>query len=368
MSERGAKPPVEAAKADNAVGSSPTHISNPKLRYEAEKALAWSLVVGFVILAAFLAQSLLVIFGAMVFAAMLDGGARLLGRAVKIGRGWRLAMVLVAMVAFVAWLAYFAGSQISQQAAEFPALVGQQLGRFFQWLQDKGLDVGQTDVKSLVGNVFSGVGTVTKAIGGLLGGITTGVLIMIIGIYLAIDPRPYERGLAWMVPEESREAVAETLDVMAFTLRRLLGGRLLGMFAEGLFTWALLSLIGVPMAALLGLITGLLAFIPNIGAIISGVLMTLVGFSGGTEMGLWTIATYFLVQNFDGYILVPMIAKKTVDLAPALVLMSQLIFGVLFGILGLALADPMLAMIKVALEKRSERFDRDNKARKASAE
>ena len=150
---------------------------------------------------------------------------------------------------------------------------------------------------------------------------------MIIGIYLAIDPRPYERGLAWMVPEESREEFAKTLDRMAFTLRRLLAGRLVGMVVEGLFTWALLSLIGVPMAALLGLITGLLAFIPNIGAIISGVLMMLVGFSGGTEMGLWTIGVYFLVQNFDGYILVPMIAKKTVDLAPALVLMSQLIFG-----------------------------------------
>jgi len=360
--------------ADDHVGSSPTHIANPRLRFEAKKALVWAVVIGLVALSVYLAQSLLVIFGAMVFACMLDGGARLLGRALKIGRGWRLGIVILAMVAFIAWLFWFAGSQISQQAALFPTLVGEQLGRLFAWLRDKGFAVGQDDVQNIASSLFSGVGTVTRAIGGLVGGLATLFLIVIIGIYLAIDPRLYERGFAWMVPKEQRGQVADTLGKMAFTMRRLLAGRLVGMVAEGVFTWALLAhggaLIGlgpVPMAALLGLITGLLAFIPNIGAIISGVLMVLIGFSGGTEMGLYTIFVYFLVQNFDGYILVPMIAKKTVDLAPALVLAAQLIFGVLFGLLGLALADPLLAMIKVGLEKRSERFDRQGKAKKARA-
>jgi predicted PurR-regulated permease PerM len=274
------------------------------------------------------------------------------------------------MVAFFAWLFYFAGSQISRQAAECPALVGEQLGRLFAWLQAKGFAVGEEEVRNIAGNIFSGVGTVTRAIGGIFGGLATGFLIVIIGIYLAIDPRPYERGLSWMVPKEQRRYVAETLGKMAFTMRRLLAGRLVGMAFEGVFTWAMLMGWGlyagtpVPMAALLGLLTGLLAFFPNIGAIISGVLMVLVGFSGGTEMGLYTIFVYFLVQNIDGYVIVPMIAKKTVDLAPALVLGAQLIFGVLFGILGLALADPMLAMIKVALEERADRFDAAGKAKR----
>jgi putative permease len=183
------------------------------------------------------------------------------------------------------------------------------------------------------------------------------LLIVIIGVYLAADPRAYERGVAWMVPEEHRPAFFDTISHQAYTMRRLLAGRLLGMVLEGLFTWAALAIYGVPMAVLLGLITGLLVFIPNVGAIISGVLMVLVGFSGGTEMGIYTIFVYLLVQNFDGYVLIPMIAKKTVDLAPALVLSAQLIFGVLFGIMGLALADPLLAMIKVALERRSERLE-----------
>jgi predicted PurR-regulated permease PerM len=59
----------------------------------------------------------------------------------------------------------------------------------------------------------------------------------------------------------------------------------------------------------------------------------------------------------DGNIIVPMVAKKTVDLAPALVLGAQLIMGALFGILGLALADPLVALIKIALERQSARND-----------
>jgi putative permease len=83
--------------------------------------------------------------------------------------------------------------------------------------------------------------------------------------------------------------------------------------------------------------------------------MILVGFSGGADMGLYTVLVYFVVQTFDGYVTVPLIARNTVDLAPALVLGFQLIMGILFGVIGLFLADPLLAMIKIALERRAER-------------
>ncbi len=139
-----------------------------------------------------------------------------------------------------------------------------------------------------------------------------------------------------------------------WTLRRLMFGRLVGMALEGLFVWIALTLVGVPMAGRLGVITGLLAFLPNIGSIVSGVLTILVGFSAGTETGLSAIAVYVAVQMFDGYVVVPTVARRSVDLAPALVLGAQILFGALFGILGLALADPMVAMVKVALERRAK--------------
>jgi predicted PurR-regulated permease PerM len=357
---------VEDKDAERTIGSSPTHIANPELRNEAKRAVVWVAVVGLAVLAVYVSQALLVIFGAMVFAAMLDGGARLLGRVLPIGRGWRLGIVIALTVAFIVWLFYFAGSQISQQAAQLPALVGEQFSRFIVWLQGKGFAANQEDVGKLAGTFASGVGIVTRAIGGILGAGATLVLVVTIGLYLAFEPRLYERGLAWMLPHGQRSDFYETANRMAFTLRRLMAGRLFGMVFEGFFIFLALFIYGVPMAALLGIITGLLAFIPNIGAIISGVLMVLVGFSGGTEMGIYTLVVYFVVQNIDGNIVVPLIARRTVDLAPALVLAFQLIMGILFGILGLFLADPLLAMTKVWLNRRAEIADRQNGAAPAA--
>jgi predicted PurR-regulated permease PerM len=157
-----------------------------------------------------------------------------------------------------------------------------------------------------------------------------------------------------MLPADRRDYFQGTALLMGRSLRRLMAGRLLGMAVEGVATWILLMAYGVPMAALLGLLTGLLAFLPNIGAPISGLLMILVGFSGGVDMGIYCIIVYVVVQTVDGNIIVPMVAKKTVDLAPALVLGAQLIMGALFGILGLALADPLVAMLKIWLEREAQ--------------
>src|SRR3546814_4588101 len=89
-----------------------------------------------------------------------------------------------------------------------------------------------------------------------------------------------------MLPATSRGDFYETADRMGFVMRRLLAGRMVGMAVEGIGTGIGLWIGGVPMAALLGIITGLLTFIPNIGAFISGVLIVLVGFSAGWDTGM----------------------------------------------------------------------------------
>ena len=185
------------------------------------------------------------------------------------------------------------------------------------------------------------------------------VMILVIGIFIAVEPRLYQRGVAWMLPLDHRDAFYRTAERMGQTLRRLMAGRLVGMAVEGVGVGVLLAAGGVPMATLLGIITGLLAFLPNIGAIISGILIVLAGFSAGVDSGFWAIGVYLAVQTVDGYLVVPYVARKTVDLAPALVLGAQLLFGALFGIMGLALADPMVAMLKTALEQKSKEDEAD---------
>jgi predicted PurR-regulated permease PerM len=157
-----------------------------------------------------------------------------------------------------------------------------------------------------------------------------------------------------MVPTAYRSEFAITLDRMATTLRVLLAGRLTGMAVEGVLTWLILMMLGVPMALLLGIIDAILAFIPNIGSFVTGLLMVAVGFSAGVDTGIAALVAWFVIQTFDGYVVIPMVARRTVDLPPALTLSAQILASTLFGVLGLALADPMTAMIKVALERRSE--------------
>src|SRR3546814_18335277 len=136
-----------------------------------------------------------------------------------------------------------------------------------------------------------------------------------------------------------RDVFYRTIDRMAYTRRRLMAGRLLGMAVEGVGTWALLSLGGVPMAALLGLLTGILAFLPNIGAIISGVLLVLVGFRVSTENGQWALGVYAIVHTVDGYLIVPFGVRKTRDFAQALVPGAQPHFAARFGLCVVVWAD-----------------------------
>jgi predicted PurR-regulated permease PerM len=335
----------------------PTDISDPLLREEAKRAFVWIGIASAFALVVLLAQPLLVVFAGMVFAAMVDGGARLLERVLPIARGWRVAIVLVLVAAFLLWTAYFAGSQIAEQAAALPATVETQTFKTLAWLRSHGFPVEPHDLSGLARQAVGSVGQLTQWVGGIIGVFTTVLLIIVLGIYFAVEPRLYRRGVAWLMPADRRDYFEGTAQLMGSSLRRLMAGRLLGMALEGVCTWILLMLYGVPMAALLGLLTGLLAFLPNIGAPVSGLLMILVGFSGGIDMGIYCIAVYIVVQTVDGNIVVPMVARRTVDLAPALVLGAQLIMGVLFGIVGLILADPLVAMIKIWLEREAARHE-----------
>jgi len=348
-----AKPAVQEDAFREEVG--PTELYDPIIRTEIKRATVWigmtALVVGLV----WLAQPLLLIMGGLVLAAMFDGGARLLGRVLPIPRGIRLTIVVLAVFGFMYWTFVFTGSELAAQAASLQAIVETQIESIGNRIAAAGFNISAEDVKGFGTQILNSVGRVTAAVSSVVGTVTNMAMMLVLAIFIAAEPRMYERGVAWMLPLAEREQFYVTAAKMGSVLRRLMAGRLLGMAVEGFGTWILLSLGGVPMAALLGVLTGLLAFLPNIGAIVSGALIILVGFSAGVDVGLYAIFVYFVVQMVDGYLIVPMVAKRAVDLAPALVLGAQILFGALFGILGLALADPIIAMIKVALERQSER-------------
>src|SRR5215218_3762470 len=326
----------------------PAEFRDPLVRREMAKAAVWFgmalLIVGVIVLA----QPLLLILGGAIFAVFLDGGTRLLGRILPIPRGWRLLLTLLLGFGFLAWVFYFAGTTIAAQFEDLREVVAAQFDKLMVFASSLGL-VPKGPPTNLGSELLGSVGRLTSAVGSAIGALTSVIAMIVIGIFLAAEPRIYDRGIAWMLPVRHRASFYRIAAHVGFTLRRLLFGRLVGMIFEGVFTYIMLMLGGVPMAALLGLVTGVLAFIPNIGAITSGVLMVAVGFSAGPHTGFYAIFVYFFVQNIDGYFVVPYIARRTVDLAPAIVLGMQLLMGALFGILGVLFADPILATLKVVL-------------------
>jgi predicted PurR-regulated permease PerM len=347
-----AKPPTTEPHLER---PGPAEFRDPLIRREIAKATVWLgmalAIVGVIVLA----QPLLLIVGGAIFAVFLDGGVRLLGRFLPIPRAWRLVLVLLLGFGFIGWVFWFAGTTIAAQAEALRAVVTAQFSRLMQFAGSLGL-VPPSEMSSNLGSqLLGGVGRLTSAVGTAIGALTSVIAMIVIGIFLASEPRIYDRGIAWMLPLRLRSGFYRVAEHVGFTLRRLLFGRLVGMIFEGFFTWFMLSLGGVPMAGLLGLVTGVLAFIPNIGAITSGVLMVAVGFSAGAHQGVFAIFVYFFVQNIDGYLVVPYIARRTVDLAPAVVLAMQLLMGALFGILGVLFADPILATLKVVLVDLSRR-------------
>ncbi len=338
----------------------PTEFRNASTSAEVKRAAIWLGMGLLVVVLVVLAQPIMLIIAGLVFAVILDGGTRLLGRVLPIGRSWRLAIVTLAGFAFIAWTFFYAGTTLAGQAEELRAVVTEQSERLTAYLRQTGL-MPQGDMSQVGSQMLGGVGRLTTALSTAVGAISSILMVLVIGIFVAIEPKLYDRGVAWMLPTTSRHGFYDLSNKVGFTLRRLMFGRIIGMVVEGVGTWLMLLAGGVPMAALLGLLTGLLAFIPNIGAIVSGLLMIAVGFSAGTDAGLWAIATYLIVQTVDGYLIVPYVARRTVDLAPALVLAAQLVFGALFGLLGLLLADPIVAAIKTALEEFAGRGTEETK-------
>ena len=340
----------------------PSDFTDAATSREFHRAAIWIGMVVAVALTWLLAQPLLLIIGGVVFGALLDGGVRLLGKAFpRLKRGIRLAIVALFAIGFLVGFFYLAGSQLAGQFEALRTVVMNQVTRLVDYGHRLGLVPPNQGAGQIGQQLVGSLGRVTAALGTALSALSSLLAIIVLGLFIAMEPRLYERGIAWMLPLKNRQDFYRTADRMGHTLRRLMAGRLVGMAVEGVFVGIALTLIGVPMAPLLGVLTGLLAFLPTIGGIVSGALIVLVGFSASTNVGIGALIVYILVQTFDGYVVVPMVARRAVDLPPALVLGCQLLFGALFGILGLALADPIVAMVKVLLEQKSELAAEDAK-------
>jgi predicted PurR-regulated permease PerM len=197
--------------------------------------------------------------------------------------------------------------------------------------------------------VFSGLtaGTALTAATTTLGVLATILIVAFLGLFFALTPRVYVRGFVALFPAAYRPRVEGVLADTAVSLRAWLGAQFVAMAVVGVVTWVGLLLLGVPLALGLAFLAFLLEFIPVVGPLVSAVPAILVGLSVNPMLGLWVALLYLAIQQFEGYVLLPLLQRWAVHLPPALYLIGIVAFGVLFGWIGVLLAAPLMVATAV---------------------
>jgi predicted PurR-regulated permease PerM len=195
---------------------------------------------------------------------------------------------------------------------------------------------------------LAGIAGVAK---GVAGALTAVALLVLAGIYLAVDFGLYRNGLVRLVPPARRARFEVALDKSGQALSRWLLGQAILMLLMGVAVAVGLSLLGMPLALALGLIAGLLEFVPFFGPIASGLLAVLIAFSLGPTQALYVALLFVVLQQFEGSLLVPLIQRWTVSLPPVLGLLAVVVFGALFGVSGVVLGTPLMVVIVVLVKQ-----------------
>ncbi|MGB8607884.1 AI-2E family transporter, partial [Bradyrhizobium sp.] len=185
-------------------------------------------------------------------------------------------------------------------------------------------------------------------------GTTSGILantlvILFLGLLFSFDPRVYRESVLLLVKPSSRDRVRAVLDEMGNVLRLWLVGQLIRIVLMAACVWLALYLLGLPGAFLLGAQAGVSNFVPYLGPILAAIPVGLVAMPLGTSMVIWAVGIYTVIQSIEGYVIGPLILRQAVELPPAWTLVAIVLFGSLFGVLGIALSMPLLAVGRIAV-------------------
>jgi predicted PurR-regulated permease PerM len=221
-----------------------------------------------------------------------------------------------------------------------------------QWLAERLIQLREDATEFLLSDSF------VKGAGGVAGGVvssTFGVIgdvavVISVGLFFAIHPSLYAQGLVRLLPIPRRKRAALILAQVGTQLQWWFVGQLCSMFSIGIVTYLGLKLLGVPMAVTLAMLAGLMNFVPNFGPLIAAAPAVVLAFAPrGDQTELrpalagWVIVMYIIIQLLEGWVITPFFQQRAVELPPALIIISQVVFALFFGPIGLILATPILA-------------------------
>ena len=183
-----------------------------------------------------------------------------------------------------------------------------------------------------------------SSIFGMIGGF---VLVIFIAMYLASEPGLYREGVLHLIPHKKRDRAEEYIDTLSKTLRQWLVARLIAMVVIGAITGTALALLKVEGAAALGVLAGLLEFVPFFGPIVSAVPAIGIALLDSPQKALYVVILYLIVQQLEGNVITPLLLEKRLDIPPILTIVAVSALGVVFGVIGMLIAEPLLAVVLV---------------------
>ncbi|MGE5182191.1 MAG: AI-2E family transporter [Acidobacteriota bacterium] len=298
------------------------------------------------------APILILTFGGLLFGIWLRGAAESLARHAHMRVGWAIAIcvVVLGLVLFVGleWVA----PHVQEQA-------GPLWNESVQAVRDLRAQLGD----SLLGRLLSTdtihlgawikahallAGTFVIDVFGVLGSI---VYVAFVGLYYAASPRLYRRGMLALVPRSRRERIDQLCDELGWALRRWMWARLASMILLGAASTLALWLLGIPLALTLGVLAGVLLFVPYLGSIASAIPALLVALTVSPMHVVYVAIVYVLIHLADGYLLTPQLLNRAVDTPPLVLLAAQLVAGALWGLIGITFATPLVACAMIVVKR-----------------
>jgi predicted PurR-regulated permease PerM len=354
-------------------------------RLLARNDLAWAITVGgigIVLFAALLmlawhfAATLFLIFAGVLLGAALTAMTDALGRLIRLPHPVRLGIVCLALVALLLSVLVLGGATIADQAKVLSGTIKSQLVDLKSFLEKNGIDTSYFELgnanaqpgdqgnatpnlpsphnlpsaSTLASSGGAIVSQTLKLLLGTVSAVSNIFIILFLGLAFAAQPSVYRSGLLFLAPARYRDRVTDIFDRIGETLERWLIAQILTMFAVFAVTWIGLAIIGIPSSFILGIQAGLLAFIPTVGALVAGLIVVLASLGSGWVATLSALALFLGVHAMESFLLTPIIQRQALDIPPATLFAFQIFLGVVFGIWGLALALPLIAIVKVIID------------------
>jgi predicted PurR-regulated permease PerM len=354
-------------------------------RVAARNDLAWAISAGGIGVVAFAAMllftwyfaaTLFLIFAGMLLGVALNAMTKLLGHVVKLPHSLRLTIVCLVLVGLLSGVVFLGGATIAQQATVLSDTIKSQLVGVKAFLERNGIDTSYFDLGNpdasgasstpatpgastthnlpSAGAIASSGGAIVTQTFKLLLGTVSAVgnffIVLFLGLTFAAQPGVYRKGLLFTAPVRHRARATVIVDRIGDTLERWLIAQILTMFAVFVVTWIGLAIIGIQSSFILGIQAGLLAFIPTVGALLGGLIVVFASLASGWIAAASAFVLFLGVHALESYILTPIIQRQALDIPPATLFAFQILLGVVFGIWGLALALPLMAIAKVMID------------------